>query len=280
MHPLEQEPRDRGGCMTAVPLARERLADAPKLTCEELFGRMAELPEDDPERARLREYLIESQLPLARQLALRFANRGESMDDLIQVAMLGLVKAVDGFDPGYGTLFSTYAVPVIVGEIKRHFRDRTWAVRVPRRLQELRQEINKASSELTLRLGHAPTVAELAQHLGVSEDEIIEGLDADNAYSTLSLDQPAPSEDKDDGLALTDTLGADDDALEGVEYRESLRPLLEKLPEREKKILLLRFFGNMTQSQIGERIGISQMHVSRLLAKTLAQLRAELLKEE
>ncbi|MCX9190661.1 B/F/G family RNA polymerase sigma-70 factor [Carbonactinospora thermoautotrophica] len=266
--------------MTAVPLARERLADAPKPTCEELFGRMAELPEDDPERARLREYLIESQLPLARQLALRFANRGESMDDLIQVAMLGLVKAVDGFDPGYGTLFSTYAVPVIVGEIKRHFRDRTWAVRVPRRLQELRQEINKASSELTLRLGHAPTVAELAQHLGVSEDEIIEGLDADNAYSTLSLDQPAPSEDKDDGLALTDTLGADDDALEGVEYRESLRPLLEKLPEREKKILLLRFFGNMTQSQIGERIGISQMHVSRLLAKTLAQLRAELLKEE
>jgi RNA polymerase sigma-B factor len=165
----------------------------------------------------------------------------------------------------------------VVGEIKRHFRDKGWAVRVPRRLQELRLSLTSATSELSQRHGRAPTVHELAEHLGISEEEVLEGLESANAYSTLSLDVPDAD---DESPAVADTLGAEDDALEGVEYRESLKPLLEQLPPREKKILLLRFFGNMTQSQIAQEVGISQMHVSRLLARTLAQLRERLLVEE
>ena len=174
--------------------------------------------------------------------------------------------------------FSTYATPTVVGEIKRHFRDKGWAVRVPRRLQELRLALTAATEELSHRLGRAPTVAEIAARLSVSEEEVLEGLESANAYSTLSLDAGT---DTDDGpAAVLDTFGVDDDALEGVEYRESLRPLLAQLPARERQILMLRFFRNMTQSQIAAEIGISQMHVSRLLAKTLAQLREGLLESE
>ncbi|WP_434582338.1 SigB/SigF/SigG family RNA polymerase sigma factor [Carbonactinospora thermoautotrophica] len=228
----------------------DRAADHPatdRAAARELFAKLATLPLDAPERSHIRD-------------------------------QLGLIKSVDRFDPERGVEFSTYATPTIVGEIKRHFRDKGWAVRVPRRLQELRLSLTTATSELSQRHGRSPTVTELAEHLGLSEEEVLEGLESANAYSTLSLDVPEAGDEE--APAVADSLGAEDDALEGVEYRESLKPLLEQLPPREKKILLLRFFGNMTQSQIAEEVGISQMHVSRLLARTLAQLRERLLVEE
>ncbi|WP_202917983.1 RNA polymerase sigma factor SigF [Streptomyces taklimakanensis] len=244
---------------------------------KDLFVRLRSLPEDSPERAELRNALVRMHLPLVEHLARRFRNRGEPLDDLTQVATIGLIKSVDRFDPERGVEFSTYATPTVVGEIKRHFRDKGWAVRVPRRLQELRLSLTTATAELSQQHGRAPTVHELAERLSISEEEVLEGLESANAYSTLSLDVP---DTDDESPAVADTLGAEDDALEGVEYRESLKPLLEQLPPREKKILLLRFFGNMTQSQIAQEVGISQMHVSRLLARTLAQLRDRLLVEE
>jgi RNA polymerase sigma-B factor len=242
-----------------------------------LFVELNKLPEGSPERAALRDQLVRMHLPLVEHLARRFRNRGEPLDDLTQVATIGLIKSVDRFDVDRGVEFSTYATPTVVGEIKRHFRDKGWAVRVPRRLQELRLSLTSATGELSQRHGRAPTVHELAEHLHISEEEVLEGLESANAYSTLSLDVP---DTDDESPAVADTLGSEDEALEGVEYRESLKPLLEQLPPREKTILLLRFFGNMTQSQIAQEVGISQMHVSRLLARTLAQLRDKLLIEE
>jgi RNA polymerase sigma-B factor len=251
---------------------------ADRARAREMFTELAGLSEDDPRRARLRDDLVEAHLPLVEYLARRFRNRGEPLDDLIQVATIGLIKSVDRFDLDRGVEFSTYATPTIVGEIKRHFRDKGWAIRVPRRLQELKLSLTKATSELSQKNGRSPTVAELATHLQMSEEEILEGLESANAYSAVSLD--APDGGDDDSPAVADSLGITDESLEGVEYRESLKPLLERLPAREKKILLLRFFGNMTQSQIAAELGISQMHVSRLLARTLAQLREGLLVEE
>lgn len=242
-----------------------------------LLERVAQLPEDDPERAAAREQLVRLHLPLVEHLARRFRNRGEPLDDLVQVATIGLIKSIDRYDPGRGVEFSTYATPTIVGEIKRYFRDKGWAVRVPRRLQELRLSLSQATSTLTQDLGRSPTVSELAQHLDITEDEVLEGLESANAYSTVSLD--APDGGLDDGSAIGDSIGSVDEALEGVEYREALRPLLAQLSERERRILLLRFFGGLTQSQIAEQVGISQMHVSRLLARTLADLREGLLGE-
>ena len=262
----------------ATTTARSEKTQADRAHARELFARLSELPADDPSRARLRDELVEQHLPLVEYLARRFRNRGEPLDDLVQVATIGLIKSVDRFDLERGVEFSTYATPTIVGEIKRHFRDKGWAIRVPRRLQELKLSLTKATSELSQRNGRSPTVAELAQHLGLTEEEILEGLESANAYSAVSLD--APDGGDDDSPSVSDSLGITDDALEGVEYRESLKPLLEKLPAREKKILLLRFFGGMTQSQIAAELGISQMHVSRLLARTLAQLREGLLSEE
>ena len=244
----------------------------------DLFAELATLEEGSPRRARVRDELVEMHLPLVEYLARRFRNRGEPLDDLVQVATIGLIKSVDRFDLERGVEFSTYATPTIVGEIKRHFRDKGWAIRVPRRLQELKLSLTKATSELSQRNGRSPTVGELAAHLGLSEEEVLEGLESANAYSAVLLD--APDGGDEDAPAVADSLGIMDDALEGVEYRESLKPLLERLPAREKKILMLRFFGNMTQSQIAEEIGISQMHVSRLLARTLAQLREGLLTED
>ncbi|HEX4655276.1 MAG TPA: RNA polymerase sigma factor SigF [Mycobacteriales bacterium] len=244
----------------------------------ELFAELATLDESDLRRQRVRDELVEMHLALVEYLARRFRNRGEPLDDLVQVATIGLIKSVDRFDLERGVEFSTYATPTIVGEIKRHFRDKGWAIRVPRRLQELKLALAKATSDLSQKNGRAPTVAELAQHLEMSEEDILEGLESANAYSAVSLD--APDAGDDDSPAVADSLGTTDESLEGVEYRESLKPLLERLPPREKKILLLRFFGNMTQSQIAAELGISQMHVSRLLARTLAQLREGLLAED
>ncbi|MFI9151919.1 RNA polymerase sigma factor SigF [Streptomyces sp. NPDC053367] len=242
-----------------------------------LFLELRTLEDGSPEYAELRNRLVRMHLPLVEHLARRFRNRGEPLDDLTQVATIGLIKSVDRFDPDRGVEFSTYATPTVVGEIKRHFRDKGWAVRVPRRLQELRLSLTTATAELSQLHGRSPTVHELAEKLAISEEEVLEGLESANAYSTLSLDVP---DTDDESPAVADTLGAEDEALEGVEYRESLKPLLEDLPPREKRILLLRFFGNMTQSQIAQEVGISQMHVSRLLARTLAQLREKLLVEE
>ncbi|MHA5050963.1 RNA polymerase sigma factor SigF [Streptomyces sp. SD15] len=242
-----------------------------------MFIELRKLKEGSAEYAELRNQLVRMHLPLVEHLARRFRNRGEPLDDLTQVATIGLIKSVDRFDPERGVEFSTYATPTVVGEIKRHFRDKGWAVRVPRRLQELRLSLTTATAELSQQHGRSPTVHELAEKLAISEEEVLEGLESANAYSTLSLDVP---DTDDESPAVADTLGAEDEALEGVEYRESLKPLLEDLPPREKRILLLRFFGNMTQSQIAQEVGISQMHVSRLLARTLAQLREKLLVEE
>ncbi|MFF4758666.1 RNA polymerase sigma factor SigF [Streptomyces sp. NPDC001292] len=242
-----------------------------------MFVELRALKEGSPQYAELRNQLVRMHLPLVEHLARRFRNRGEPLDDLTQVATIGLIKSVDRFDPDRGVEFSTYATPTVVGEIKRHFRDKGWAVRVPRRLQELRLALTTATAELSQLHGRSPTVHELAEKLAISEEEVLEGLESANAYSTLSLDVP---DTDDESPAVADTLGAEDEALEGVEYRESLKPLLEDLPPREKRILLLRFFGNMTQSQIAQEVGISQMHVSRLLARTLAQLREKLLVEE
>jgi RNA polymerase sigma-B factor len=242
-----------------------------------LLARLVDLPEGHTDRARIRERVIELYLPLAEYLARRFRNRGEPYDDLSQVAVIGLIKSVDGFDPSRGVEFASYAIPTIVGELKRHFRDKGWSVRVPRRLQELKLEIAKAVSELTQQLQRSPTVADLATHLGLPEDEILAGLDTANAYSALSLHTPVAGEES--GPEVVDLLGDDDPSLRSVEDRATLRPLIRRLPEREQRIIALRFFGNMTQSQIADQIGISQMHVSRLLARSLKQLRDGMLAE-
>ncbi len=259
-------------------VARDDHAVPDRARARELFERLTSLPEGSPERERIRGSLVELHLPLVEYLARRFRNRGEWLDDLTQVATIGLIKSIDRFDLERGVEFSTYATPTIVGEIKRHFRDKGWAVRVPRRLQELKLSLTKAIGELAQREGRAPTVSELAAHLRMSEEDVLEGLESANAYSTVSLD--APDSGDEDAPAVADSLGIVDEALEGVEYRESLKPLLERLPPREKKILLLRFFGNLTQSQIAAELGISQMHVSRLLARTLTQLRDGLTTDE
>ncbi|MFJ4769089.1 RNA polymerase sigma factor SigF [Streptomyces uncialis] len=280
----------RAGRMSEHERAAEREASGPgaregqrsrhdhdRSAARAMFVTLRTLPDGSPEYAELRNKLVRLHLPLVEHLARRFRNRGEPLDDLTQVATIGLIKSVDRFDPERGVEFSTYATPTVVGEIKRHFRDKGWAVRVPRRLQELRLSLTTATAELSQQHGRSPTVHELAEKLAISEEEVLEGLESANAYSTLSLDVP---DTDDESPAVADTLGSEDEALEGVEYRESLKPLLEDLPPREKRILLLRFFGNMTQSQIAQEVGISQMHVSRLLARTLAQLREKLLVEE
>ncbi|MER6732494.1 MULTISPECIES: RNA polymerase sigma factor SigF [Streptomyces] len=262
---------------SAKPVQAAQHDPADRSGARAMFVELRALKEGSPEYAELRNQLVRMHLPLVEHLARRFRNRGEPLDDLTQVATIGLIKSVDRFDPERGVEFSTYATPTVVGEIKRHFRDKGWAVRVPRRLQELRLALTTATAELSQLHGRSPTVHELAEKLAISEEEVLEGLESANAYSTLSLDVP---DTDDESPAVADTLGAEDEALEGVEYRESLKPLLEDLPPREKRILLLRFFGNMTQSQIAQEVGISQMHVSRLLARTLAQLREKLLVEE
>jgi RNA polymerase sigma-B factor len=236
-------------------------------------------PDVQVERQRLRDELVALHLPLVEHLARRFRNRGEPYDDLLQVGTIGLIKAVMRFDTDRGVEFSTYATPTVIGEIKRHFRDKGWAVRVPRRLQDLRIQLTAATAELSQAQGRAPTVAELAINLGVSEDEVLEGLESANAYATISLDSGGEGDDG-ESHAMLDTLGSEDDALEGVVYRESLKPLLAALPPRERRILLLRFFRNMTQSEIAAELNISQMHVSRLLGRTLATLREGLLTED
>jgi RNA polymerase sigma-B factor len=249
--------------------------EAKGTSSEELLARLATLPAGSEEHARLRDQTIEDLLPLATHLAARFRNRGEPFDDLTQVANLALIKAVDGFDPDRGVSFSSYAVPFIAGELKRYFRDKTWHVRVPRRLQELSLQINRATDELTQQLGRSPTVADLAKHLEIGEEETIEALEAAGAYHSLSLDAPAGGEEG--TTSLVDLIGSEDSQLDEVDARLALPPLLATLPVREQRILAMRFFGNLTQSQIAAELGISQMHVSRLITRALDTLRRALL---
>ena len=237
-----------------------------------LFTELANLPADSPAHKVVRDELIEMHMPLVEHLARRYRDRGESQEDLTQVGMLGLIKAVDRFEVARGLEFSTFATPTILGEIKRHFRDHAWAVHIPRSLQERNIEINHAIESITRELNRPPTIAELARRTKLQDAEVLEAMDAGRAYTAASID--AAAEASGDGDSPYDRIGGDDLALEALELRESFRPLLAALPERERQIVMLRFFKNQSQSQIAEQLGISQMHVSRLLATSLAQIRA------
>jgi RNA polymerase sigma-B factor len=222
---------------------------------------------------RLRDELVEEHAPLAHFLASRFANRGEQRDDLVQVALVGLFKAVERFDPDRGLQFSTFATPTILGELKRHFRDRGWAVRVPRRVQELHLQLGRIVSTLGQEHGRSPTPAEVAERAGVSEEAVLEAMEAGSLYRLVSLDGSVTPDDE--GGELASCLGDDDPEFERIEHRSEIDELLEVLPARERRIVELRFFEGMTQSEIAERVGVSQMHVSRLLTRSLELLRTE-----
>ena len=251
-----------------------RQADGRRRATRTMFAALAALPPDDPRREAVRHRLIEIHLPLARYFARRYANRGEPTEDLVQVATVGLVKAVDRFDPGRGVEFPTFAAPTILGEIRRHFRDYTWPVRVERGLRDLAVAASRCLSELTLELGRSPTMCEVADRLQQPQNRVVDAIACLGCRSMESLEAPSPS-----GTPLSERVGGDDSALERVELHEALAPLLARLPVREQRILQLRFFGDLTQHQIAERLGISQMHVSRLLAATLRTLRGQLLSE-
>lgn len=239
-----------------------------------LLAEYSELPEDDARRDALREELVTGFLPIAQHIARRFAHRGEPLEDLVQVATVGLINAVDRYTPGKGADFLAFAVPTISGEVRRHFRDQGWSMRVPRRLKDLHVAINGAVSELSQRLGRAPRPSEIAERLGVPVGEVLEGLEAAEAYRSSSLDEMLASEHG--SATVAELVGEADAELDRVDFRQALRPVLAELPERERTIVMLRFFGNLTQTQIAEQVGISQMHVSRLLAQTLDRLRSRL----
>jgi RNA polymerase sigma-B factor len=239
-----------------------------------MFRELAGIAAGSAEFHRQRDQIVERCLPLADHIARRFEGRGEPRDDLTQVARVGLVNAVARFDVDAGPDFVSFAVPTIMGEVRRHFRDNSWSVKVPRRLKELYLRLGTATADLSQRLGRAPTASELADELNMDRTEVIEGLLASSSYNTLSIDSGGSVDNE--ARAIVDTLGDVDVRLERIENREALRPLLDGLPERERTVLLLRFFESMTQTQIAERVGISQMHVSRLLAKSLARLRDQL----
>jgi RNA polymerase sigma-B factor len=223
---------------------------------------------------RLRDELVEEHVGLAEYLARRFADRGEAFDDLRQVALVGLLKAVERFEPDRGLRFSTFATPTIVGELKRHFRDRGWAVRVPRRIQELHLQLVKVVGTLSQELGRSPTAEEIARRTGTRVEDVLEAMEAGGVYRLASLDAALANEER-SALDLSARLGEDDPEFDGVERRDELGELLQHLPPRERRIVFLRFFEGMTQSEIAEEVGISQMHVSRLLAKSLDSLRRE-----
>jgi len=239
-----------------------------------MFREMQDCPAGSERWERAREEIVRRCMPLAEHIAHRFEGRGEPREDIAQVARLGLVNAVNRFDVDCGSDFVSFAVPTIMGEVRRHFRDNSWAVKVPRRLKELHLQLGSATAEMSQRLGRAPTPTELATELGLDRDEVVEALIAGSGYNTLSMDSGGGGDDE--SPPLSDTLGAYDANLDRIENHEALRPLLDALPERERTVVVLRFFESLTQSQIAERVGISQMHVSRLLARTLSRLRDEL----
>ncbi|MFI2371512.1 RNA polymerase sigma factor SigF [Streptomyces sp. NPDC018833] len=244
------------------------------------FERLDSLDEGTHEYQYVRNTLIELNLALVKYAAGRFRNRAEQMEDIVQVGTIGLIKAIDRFELSREVEFATFAVPYIVGEIKRFFRDTSWAVHVPRRLQELRIDLAKAVDELSQKLDHTPTTAELAAHLGLDEEEIIEGVVASNGYTAGSIDMPMDDASDHAAVPLSDRLGAPDADLETAENVQALKPLIEELDDRDRRILRMRFGEEMTQSEIGEELGVSQMHVSRLLSRITGRLRAGLLAVE
>ncbi len=249
--------------------AREGISDA------SLFARVRE--RDDP---RAREQLIERYIPLARRLARRYQRAEEPLEDLVQVACLGLIKAIDRFDPQREVVFSSYAVPTILGELKRHFRDRTWSVRVPRDLQELALRVDRAVTRLSVGKRRSPSIGEIAEAVGATEEQVLEALEAAGAYRAGSLDAPRPTQGNAGSESLADTLGDEEGGFQRAEERATLEPLLARVSSRERIVLELRFGQDMTQAEIGERIGVSQMQVSRLIRQALVRLRAGLAQDE
>jgi RNA polymerase sigma-B factor len=221
-----------------------------------------------------REQLVARFLPLARQLARRYQRGGEQLDDLVQVASLGLIKAVDRFDPARETAFSSFAVPTILGELKRHFRDKGWSVRVPRDLQELAVKVDRVADEMSRELGRAPTPAEIAERTGSTLEQVLEAREASAAYRAVSLDRPRTDEEE-DGDSYADAVGAEDPGYRIAEASATVERLMAVLSEREREVLRLRFEEDLTQSEIGARVGVSQMHVSRLIRQSIARLREE-----
>jgi RNA polymerase sigma-B factor len=259
--------------MATVTRKRHPHDDAPDTAAA--FVHLSHLP-DGPERDVVRDELVRAWLPMAERIAGRYRGKGEDFEDLCQVAALGLVKAVDGYDPERGHAFESYAVPTVTGEIKRHFRDHMWALHVPRRVQELRNRVRIALRELSAKgPARRPGIAEIAEHTQLSEDDVRTGLEALDSFAALSLDAEAPGEDA--GMTLAGVLGERDTGFDLVVDREGVKPALRTLPERERTILYLRFFRGMTQSCIAEQLGVSQMHVSRLISTSCAQVRERVL---
>jgi RNA polymerase sigma-B factor len=225
----------------------------------------------------VREELVERFMPLARRLAARYAGGAEPYDDLVQVASVGLVKAIDRFDPARGTAFSTFAVPTILGELKRHFRDRGWSVHVPRDVQERILKVERALAELPARLGRAATVADIAERLDVTEEQVLEAMHASQGHHSVSLDASSPHGDGEEPAPLGERIGKEDLGFDTVEYGAAIAPALADISERDRKVLHLRFVEDMTQSEIADQVGVSQMHVSRILRATLEQLRQAVL---
>jgi RNA polymerase sigma-B factor len=244
---------------------------------EALLDELGSLPQDDPRRERIRTELVDMHLPIARGIARRYAQYGEPVEDVQQAAMLGLVKAINRFDTSRGERFLAYAGPTMTGEVKRHFRDRTWLLRMPRRLQELRLEMREARQDFFTEHDRAPTVPELAEILHISHEEAVEVIGTFDAYRPISLDTPVG--DGEDAETYGELMGEADTAIEDAADHIALRPLLDTLPERQRMILLYRFYGNKTQTEIAELMGLSQMHVSRLISRSLATLQAELLRD-
>jgi RNA polymerase sigma-B factor len=232
--------------------------------------RLLERYHGDGDRA-ARDALVERFLPLARQLARRYQRGGEPLDDLIQVASLGLLKAIDRFDPSRDTAFSSFAVPTILGELKRHFRDRGWSVRVPRDLQEMSVRVDRVTEEMSRELGRAPTPSEIAENIGASTEQVLEAREAAGAYRAISLDRPRDDDEDSDGM--TESMGAEDPGFGLAEDAATVERLMGVLSEREREVLRLRFAEDLTQSEIGHRVGVSQMHVSRLIRQAVARLR-------
>ena len=265
--PRQREPFRRPRHPPPHRAGRRTLGQLSGPDTDALLERLAELPEDHPERTGLRDTVVTSHLPLVHHIARRFAGRGEPHDDVVQVGTIGLIKAVDRYEPGRGVPFAGYAVPTVTGEIRRYFRDRAGTVRLPRKVQEVQVAVTQARESLTHEQGRTPTVEEVALRAGLDTDTVLEVLESAYSLTTVPLDV-------DNGVS--DSLGEEDVALDEVLTRETLRPVLAKLEPRERRIIALRFVRGMSQAQIADEVGISQMHVSRLLSKTLARLRTEM----
>lgn len=263
--------KDHNHCTAGPPGYGDRCAD---LSERELLLRVRDHKDENA-----REELITRYLPLVKSLARRFASRGQPVEDLIQVGSIGLIKAIDRFDIDRGVELSTYATPTIMGEIKRYFRDKGWAVKVPRALQDLNVRLNRVIEQLTVELRRSPTIAELAAAAEVTEEEVVEALESGRAYSSVSIFSGGGNDD-DESLELLDYLGSEEEAYEIFEQRRFLAPAMARLDPRERLILHLRFFEGMTQTQVAARIGISQMHVSRLIRKSIDNLRQYMAEDE